>query len=439
MPPTPHHPTRRSFLKRSSVFAAFSILPSGLLANSPNGRLQIAQIGVGGRGKQNLRALLSLSQLDLVGLCDVDTQFLAEAAVEAPGATKFRDYRKLLEQLDDKIDAVLVSTPDHMHAPIATAAMKQGKHVYCEKPLAHNVVENRELRLLAESTGLTTQLGIQNAAGFGYRMTSHYVRSGLIGKINAVHVWSNKEWGRDDTNLSRPTDTVPPHFDWNLWLGVAPQHDYKAEDYHPKNWRKLIDFGTGTLGDMGVHIFDTPYRALELTAPRWVRTTCREPNGFSHPSHNVVEYAFPATPYTTQELKWTWYDGADAPPAFIPGVTLPEGRKFPVQGCVMVGEHGAILTGHKAGPQTLPPELIRSVPRPKLEPIDHHEQWVEASLGRGQTGSPFSYGGPLCEALQLGVVANRFPSQKLHWNAEDMQVTNLPAANPYLRREYRDF
>lgn len=439
MPLAPQHPTRRSFLKRSSAFAAFTILPSGLLANSPNGRLQVAQIGVGGRGKQNLNALLSLSQLDMVGLCDVDTQFLGEAAAAVPGATKFRDYRKLLEQLDDKIDAVLVSTPDHMHAPIATAAMKAGKHVYCEKPLAHNVVENRELRLLAESTGLTTQLGIQNSAGFGYRMTSHYVRTGLIGKVQAVHVWSNKEWGRDEATVPNHHDAIPPNLDWNLWLGVAPQQDYRNDDYHPKNWRKLTDFGTGTLGDMGVHIFDTPYRALELTAPRWVRTTCRAPNGFSHPSRNIVEYSFPTTPYTAEELKWTWYDGQDAPPTAIAGVTLPEGREFPVQGCVMVGEKGAILTGHKAGPQTLPVELIRSVPRPKLDPIDHHEQWVEACLGRGQTGSPFSYGGPLCEALQLGVVANRFPGQKLQWNTEAMQITNLPAANQYLRREYRDF
>lgn len=439
MPLDTPSPTRRSFLKRSSAFAAFSILPSGLLANSPNGRLQVAQVGVGGRGKQNLNALRSLSQADLIGLCDVDTRYLDEAAALVPGATKFRDYRKLLEKFGDKIDALLVSTPDHMHAPISAAAMQQGKHVYCEKPLAHNVVENRELRLIAAATGVTTQLGIQNAAGLGYRMTSHYVRTGLIGKVHAVHVWSHKEWGRDEISMPRRTDPIPDHLDWNLWLGVAPSRDYQDGYYHAKEWRKLIDFGTGTLGDMGVHIFDTPYRALELTAPRWVRTTCRPPNGFSHPSRNIVEYSFPATRFTTDELKWTWYDGADAPPASIEGVTLPHDRKLPVQGCIMIGEKGAILTGHKAGPQTLPTELIRSVPRPKLEPIDHHEQWVKACLGNGQTGSPFSYGGPLCEALQLGVVANRFPGEKLQWAPASMKITNLAAANRYLRRNYREF
>ncbi|GAB5561372.1 MAG: hypothetical protein SynsKO_30190 [Synoicihabitans sp.] len=326
-----------------------------------------------------------------------------------------------------------------MHAPITMAAMQLGKHVYCEKPLAHNVVENRELRQMAETSGLVTQLGIQNAAGIGYRMTHEYVRSGLIGKISEVHVWSAKEWGINAPALSAGGDPVPDHLDWNLWLGVAPRHDYRDDYYHPGNWRKLIDFGTGTLGDMGVHIFDTPYRTLELTAPRWVRTTCREPNGFSHPAKNVVEYAFPSTSYTTKELKWTWYDGAAAPPADIPGVTLPEGRKYPAQGCLLVGEKGVMIIAHKAGPQTLPVELIRSVPRPEIDLVDHHEQWVDACRGLTTTGSPFSYGGPLCEALQLGVVANRFPGQKLAWAADALRITNVSAANAYLRREYRAF
>ncbi|MEM9157630.1 MAG: Gfo/Idh/MocA family oxidoreductase, partial [Verrucomicrobiota bacterium] len=186
--------TRRSFIKASTAFAAFSLLPSGLLANSPNGRLQVAQIGVGGRGKVNLKRIIKPTQTDLVGICDVDNLFLDEATTVVPEAKKFRDYRKLLEQLDDRLDAVLISTPDHMHAPIAKAAMLQGKHVYCEKPLAHNVSENRELNLLSQEKNLVTQLGIQNAAGLGYRTTLHYIRSGLIGKVSEVHVWSNKEW-----------------------------------------------------------------------------------------------------------------------------------------------------------------------------------------------------------------------------------------------------
>ncbi|MEM9081901.1 MAG: gfo/Idh/MocA family oxidoreductase, partial [Verrucomicrobiota bacterium] len=177
---------------------------------------------------------------------------------------------------------------------------------------------------------------------------------------------------------------------------------------------------------------------LELSAPNWVRTTCRQPNGFSHPSKNIVEYAFPSTKYTTQQLLWKWYDGQYAPQD-LPGVTLPEGRKLPEQGALVIGENGSLLVEHKSGPQTLPPELIRSVPRPKIKPYDHHEEWVKACLGQGQTGSPFSYGGPICEALQLGVVANRFPGKKLRWNPEKMQITNLKKANQYLSRHYRNF
>lgn len=435
-----HQPfSRRHFLKASGAFAAFSILSSRSWANSPNGRLQVAQVGVGGRGQVDLKSIVRLDNVDVVALCDVDSEALSQAATLCPKASQFRDYRKLLESMGSRIDAVLVATPDHMHAPVSMAAMELGKHVYCEKPLAHNVHENRDLRLMAEGKQLVTQLGIQNSAGIGYRMTSEYIRSGLIGKVSEVHVWSNKQWGRDEPSMASHSDLVPDKLKWDLWLGVAPEHVYKDDYYHPGNWRKLIDFGTGTLGDMGVHIFDTPYRVLELTAPNWVRTECRPPNGFSHPSKNMVEYEFPATARTTAKLKWRWYDGEYAPLDGIPGVKLPEGRTLPEQGCVMIGENGSLLVEHKSGPQTLPPELIRSVPRPEIEAIDHHGQWVNACLGDGQTSSPFTYGGPLCEALQLGVVANRFPGKKLKWDAKTMQVTNLAAANRYLSRVYREF
>lgn len=435
----PHTPlSRRGFLKSAGAIAAFSILSGEVWANSPNGRLQVAQVGVGGRGAINLKSIVRLSNVDVVAICDVDINALLEAREIAPKAREFSDYRTLLEAMDNQIDAVLVSTPDHMHATISTAAMEMGKPVYCEKPLAHNVQENRELRLLAERKGLVTQLGIQNSAGIGYRMTSHYIREGLIGKVSEVHVWSNKEWGRDEPSMPQGSDPVPANLDWDLWLGVAPEHAYKNDFYHPGNWRKLIDFGTGTLGDMGVHIFDTPYRVLELTAPKWVRSTCRAPNGFSHPSKNIVEYAFPSTPRTAKELKWKWYDGKNAPNS-LPGLSLSDGRSLPEQGCVLVGEKGSLLVEHKSGPQTFPADLIKSIPRPKLKPRDHHAEWVNACLGEGETGSPFSYGGPLCEALQLGVVANRFPGKKLKWDPVAMRVTNEKRANAYLSREYREF
>jgi len=369
----------------------------------------------------------------------VDSNALVEMFAQHPKAETFKDYRKLFEKMGDRIDAVLVCVPDHMHAPISKLAMELGKHVYCEKPLAHNVVENRQLRLMAEEKGLVTQMGIQVSATIGQRMTVEYLKSGLIGKVSEVHVWSNKKWGRDEASLPSISNAAPSNLDWGLWLGVAEERLYRDQYFHPGQWRRLLDFGTGTLGDMGVHIFDTPYRALELTAPKWVRSECRDPNGFAHPLSVKTEYQFPSTAYTAKSLKWMWYDGDNAPPAVIPGFNDDGNIKLSNQGCVFIGDKGSLMMPHMSGPQSFPRELIRSVPRPELDPIDHHGEWVDACLGKGAARSSFSYGGPLCEALQLGVVASRYPGKKLNWNADAMRISNVRDANQYLSREYRSF
>jgi predicted dehydrogenase len=431
--------SRREFLKSSACMAGFSILPSGILANSSNGKLQIAQIGVGGRGVPNLNALLRQVNAEVVAICDVDSERLAAAKELVPGAKTFVDYRDLLDKLDKKIDAVLVSTPDHMHYQISMDAMEQGKHVYCEKPLALTVVENRKLRAFSERSGLKTQMGIQLASSIGQRMTIEYLRAGLIGKVMEVHVWSNKKWGRDEIDMPTTPSPVPESLDWNLWLGIAEQRPYIEGYYHPNEWRRMIGFGTGTLGDMGVHIFDTPYRALELTAPLWVKTSCRKPNGFAHPTNMKVEYAFAPTKYTSKSLSWTWYDGDRIPQAQDFGITLDEGEEMPKQGCFMKGEKGDLLMPHGGAPRTYPRELIRSIPKPVLKPIDHHGEWVNACLDDAETRSSFSYGAPLSEALQLGMVASRFPGLKLKWDPEAMRVTNWTMANGLLGRDYRSF
>lgn len=430
--------SRRSFIKASSAFASVSILPSGVWAASPNSKLQIAQVGVWNRGRGNLESLLRLPNIEMVGLCDVDSNYLDSASELAPDAKKFTDYREMFDKLDSDIDAVLVATPDHMHSPVSMAAMERGKHVYCEKPLAHNVVENRRLREVSEEKGLVTQLGIQVSSSIGQRMTVEYIRSGLIGKVSEVHVWSNKKWGRDEAAIPLGENPIPESLDWNLWLGVADERRFLSSYYHPGQWRKLLDFGTGTLGDMGVHIFDTPYRALKLTNPVSAKATCRAPNSFAHPASNRVEYVFESTQFTTKQLKWTWYDGDYAPPV-IPGFELPENYTMPSQGCVYIGEKGNLMMPHMSGPRTYPQELIRSVPKPQLDPIDHHGEWVDACLGNGKTRSPFTYGGPLTETLQLGVVASKYPEKTLKWNAKAMKITNLANANQYVDREYRVF
>jgi hypothetical protein len=228
----------------------------------------------------------------------------------------------------------------------------------------------------------------------------------------------------------------PESLAWDLWLGTAATREYVAGVYHPAQWRKLIDFGTGTLGDMGVHIFDTPYRALELTAPLWAKTTCRKPTGVGHPEKNIVEYEFPGTKHTTGTLLWTWYDGDFAPPAGE-DLKLPEGVKLPGQGSLFVGEAGSMLLPHVSEAVLYPMDKFKDYQRPDVAGASHYHQWVDACRGEGKTSASFSYGGPLTEALLLGVVANRFPETKLMWNAEKLEVTNLSDANSLIRRTYR--
>jgi predicted dehydrogenase len=258
----------------------------------------------------------------------------------------------------------------------------------------------------------------------------------VIGKVSKVLAWSYKNWGYDGPAFTS-FDDVPQNLDWNLWIGTTAMRPYKKGVYHQGSWRKQIAFGTGTLGDMGVHIFDTPYRALVLTNPTWVRTTCRKPTGVGHPEQNIVEYEFPGTPYTTNTMRWTWYDGADAPPP-TDGLGVPEGLKLPNQGSLFVGEDGTMLLPHVSEPQLFPEDKFKEAQRPDLEPRNHYHQWVDACMGNGKTSSHFGYAGRLTEALLLGVVANRFPGQKLMWDAENLSVTNLKEANSLLKRTPRD-
>jgi predicted dehydrogenase len=262
------------------------------------------------------------------------------------------------------------------------------------------------------------------------------IQDGVIGKVKRVHAWSNKNWGYDGPAFVGE-DPVPESLDWDLWLGTASKRPYKSKVYHPGQWRKLIDFGCGTLGDMGIHIFDTPYTALGLTEPLWVRTSCRQPTGVGHPEKNKVEYIFPETKYTNGKMRWTWYDGVDAPEAHK-DLKLPDGVQLPGQGAMFIGEEGRFLLPHYTDPIVLDKTGVRSVQQPELEDISHYHQWVDACMGKGTCSTPFSMSGKLTEAMLLGVVANRYPGKKLKWDAENMQFTNLDAANNLLKSKYRE-
>ena len=428
---------RRRFLHTTGAVVAAGAFHSQAMAQQKegdaNGKLRTAHIGVGGMGGSDLRSVSSHPNVEVAGLCDVDANRLAAAAKGHPQAKTFADFREMLSALGDTIDAVVVSTPDHTHAPAAMSALNINKPVYCQKPLTHEVFEARQLRLVAEKKGLPTQMGIQVHSAAPYRRAVAMIQRGVIGKVSEVHAWSNKNWGYDGGEFQN-TAKPPAHLSYNLWLGTAEETPYVPGVYHPGQWRKIVPFGTGTLGDMGVHIFDTPYDALALTAPNWARTTCRKPTGVGHPTKNIVEYEFPGTKFTADTMRWTWYDGGYAPPK---NLDLPEGLKLPGQGSLFIGEEGVMLLPHVGEAKLFPEEKFTDYKRPEIQAENHYHQWVNACRGEGDTSASFSYAGPLTEALLLGVVANRFPEQKLMWDAENLKVTNLPEANQLLKRDYR--
>ncbi len=449
--------SRRSFLKRTAAIGSVALLPSSAWALIRSSKLRTAHIGVGGMGASDLSSIASHPQVEVAALCDVDSNHLAIARKLHPGARAYSDYRLLLEEMRGAIDAVIVSTPDHTHAPASLMAMEMDKHIYCQKPLTHHISEARKMARIASEKGLVTQMGIQVHSFYDYRLATHLIRSGIIGKVSTVRAWSPKNWGIDGPapTSSDPTgsDPVPGTLDWNLWLGTAPERPYKKELYHPQNWRKILDYGCGTLGDMGVHIFDTPYNALDLDVPKTVRNSCRKPNGFSHPEKNVVTYEFPGTRFTTRRLKWVWYDGMGAPKEHD-DLLLPGHEKLPEQGAMFIGQKGRLLLPHFM-------ELPRLIIGGKYEPLDmaeigksfepepsvrnydregkkHYHQFVDACLGKGECSAPFSYASRLTETILLGVVANRFPDTTLKWDREASRFRE-EEANRYLDAEYREF
>lgn len=427
--------TRRNFLMTAGAVTAGTVLAGKVAADCSVEKFRTAHVGVGGMGGADLRSISSHASVEVAGICDVDGNTLAAVQKQFPNAKAFVDFREMISTLGDQVDGVVVSTPDHTHAAAAMMAMNADKPVYCQKPLTHEVFESRQLRLVAQKKKLVTQMGIQIHSHVAYRRAVEMVRSGVIGKVSQVHAWSNKNWGYDGDAFAQSA-VAPEHLDWNLWLGTAAKRDYVPKVYHPGQWRKIVEFGTGTLGDMGVHIFDTPFTALKLTAPNWVKTDCRKPTGVGHPEKNLVEYEFPGTEYTTDTMIWTWYDGAFAPPK-AEQLGLPQGTKLPGQGSFFVGEDGFLLLPHIGEPVLMPEAKFESYQRPDVQGADHYHQWVDACMGTGETSASFDLGGPLTEALLLGVVANRFPNEKLTWDASEMRVTNLEDANKLLRRKYR--
>ena len=445
---------RRTFIKNTAALSSISLLPSAVWASREKEILRTAHIGVGGMGMEDLKAMASHPAVVVTALCDVDKNKLEAARKLFPKAKTFEDYRVLFRELKNEIDAVVVSAPDHTHAPASIMAMKMGKQVYCQKPLTHHVMEARAMRKLAAEKKLVTQMGIQVHSFYDYKLATLLIQSGIVGKVKCVRAWSPKNWGFDG---KEPTisDEVPDYLNWNLWLGTAPKRAYKKEAYHPGNWRKIMDFGCGTLGDMGVHIFDTPYNALELDIPTTIKNECRQPTGFGFPEKNIVTYKFPGTKYTTDKFKWVWYDGEGAP-ADHRDLKLPGGEKLPDQGAMFIGENGRLLLPHfmqlpklivKDTYVSLEDEIAEISEKNKLgKPVrnyesegkKHYHQFVDACLGKDTCTAPFSYAARLTETILLGVIAGRFPNKTLHWNSKTLSFDE-EEANQFLDATYREF
>ena len=441
--------TRRGFLGAlggaAAAGAAFTIVSPHVLGGprrlAPSDKLNIAGIGVGGMGATNLR---NMSSENIVALCDVDHAHAAGTFKRYPGAKVYTDYRKMLDGQKD-IDAVLVATPDHTHAVISMAAMKAGKHVYCQKPLCHDVYEARMLAKAAKEAGVCTQMGIQGHSTESVRLICEWIGSGAIGEVRQVDAWCSLSYypfGHaywSSRFSQRPKDTPPmkDKLDWDLWIGPAAMRPYHPA-YHPAVWRCWWDFGCGMMGDRGAHTLDPVFWSLKLGAPTSVEATTMGANADVHPLSSIVTYQFPARG-DLPPVKLTWYEGTRAPrPA-----ELEDGRQMGDRdgGAIFKGSKGTLMCGVYGGGARLIPESAMKgfTPPPKTLPRvkgSHEMDFVNNCKAGTPAGADFSYSGPLTEICLLGNVAKRADARIL-WDAENLQVTNLPKANKYVRTEYR--
>jgi len=439
---------RRRFLK--GLTAAAAAAPAALPAitrAAPNSRIQHACIGVGGMGGVDLGNILSHKGTEIVALCDVDKNRLNAAAKRVPGARLYSDWRELIAREGDQIDSINAAVPDHMHAAIAMTALRAGKHVYCQKPLCHDVAEVRALAELTAKSGKITQLGTQHASGIGDRMAVEYLRRGVIGKIKHVYLGSNRS-GIDHFRKvgPRPKDTTAPpdYLDWDLWTGTAPVREFIPRIYHPARWRSWQDFGTGWSGDIGCHIFDAVWKGLGFgnvhaksvhakVNEGWKNDPARNTDSWA-PS-NLITWVFPGNDMTEKdEITFQWFDGEFYPPEDVQALNP---GKFPEEFAMLIGTEGALLLPHTSGPRLLPREKFAEVPRPKPEPRNHYHHFLDAIAGTVKNESHFVQTGPMTEAILLGTVAIRQPDKILQWDAKSMTFPNTPEADKFVRRTYR--
>jgi predicted dehydrogenase len=437
---TPPVATRRSFLKTASTLAAPYIgWKTTAHGQSPNSALRYACFGANGRAWGNITSMAGVPNCTLVAVAEIDSSRLGNVQKGFPDAKVYQDWRQLLDKEAGNIDAILCGTPDHLHAPITMAGMQLGKHAYCEKPLTRTLHEARVIRQYAEANGLVSQMGIQVSSSSGNRTPVAWLQQGLIGKVKEVHSMNPKSWG-SMAALPARTDPVPPTLDWDQWIGPAKMRPFIAGEFHPSNWRKRIGYGTGTLGDMGCHIYHPWFAGLD--APVTLSVTSHGPgpvDADSWPLNAKVHHRMKGNDLTAGDFDFTWYDGTQ-----FPGESVWQavgGREnVPVSGSVVIGTTGAMTIPHGGGKLAIWRD--GKISEEKFETLpseDHHKNFAAAIRGeiKEKPRAHFGYAGPMTEAVLLGCVAMRLPGVELAWDDATGKFTGSEAANALVHEPYR--
>jgi predicted dehydrogenase len=429
-----HTTHRRDFLKQTALAGAgLWVVGSDLLAEdrSPNEKLNIGVIGVGGRGEGDTDGVKGEN---IVALCDVDAKTLGKAADKFPKAKTYRDFRKMLEE-QKGLDAVVVATPDHTHAVATVMALKLGKHVYCEKPLTHSIAEARAVADAAKEARKATQMGNQGHSSEQTRQIVELIRSGAIGPVTEVYAWTDRPiWPQGMADRPKDSPSVPENLDWDLWLGPAAERPYHP-DYQPFKWRGWWDFGTGALGDMACHIMDAAFWALDLKHPSSVEAEGEPRSAESPPKSGTVRYQFPARG-DLPPLTLTWTEKGNRPSR-----ELAEGQEVPDNGTLYIGAKGKLFVpdAYSGKFKLLPEKTYADFKAPEKtlrRSPGHHAEWIRACKTGDPTGSNFEYAAALTEMVLLGNVAFRV-GQKLEWDPATMRARNCSEADQYIRYEYR--
>jgi predicted dehydrogenase len=437
--------SRRQFLQGVAATAAVAPFLSIPLRGQAQPKVRHASIGTSGQAASDLRSFAKHPAFELVAVADVDLCVIAPLQEKFPQIRIYQDWRELLKH-EKAIDSVNVSVPDHIHAAVAMEAMKRGKHVYCQKPLACTLQEVRTMTEMARKRRVLTQMGIQISSTTPQRLGEAIARSGIVGKIKEVHAMCAKAWG-DDQPIPDGSDPVPPTLNWDWYLAANEPRPFKKGVYHPGNWRRRVGFGTGTLGDMGCHIFSPPYRALKLTSPISAMSEGPAPSAQNWATKARFKYVFPGTEYTADKtVEFWWYDGGEQPPArVIEAAGGPEKTKR--DGSVLIGTEGVLLLPHMREPEILPADrsaaaaekVAQLLQEIKASERDHYAEFLDAVLAGGKVtpSTSFDYAGPLTETVILGNVAAHFPNETLAFDARSLSFPQKREANAFVTRSYR--